>query len=309
MFLLSKSICIDRYCKLVVYQGLKLDLSSEFSEKVFSLPGAPESPFDSTHISLFENVPYLRRFRIGTNLYITSDHLPGPSRVFVEDFQAGVGDNIHVDTMLLNGHMVVCLRVDGTKPQTRFNGEGHYPILAGYDLLGESLYVAAVRLEHIWFFACVANGASKVTYTDEMGDIHTTYEFFVLALRHDPCDFRSPYPRAHEGAMDPTGPLFWQKFWPEKDLDYYEDERLTDDRLLESVLDGLSAQNHPAYDMDIDLDYSILDGMYKNSSCESDADYTSILDRMFETGGRKGDEVNSVLGGIYENSSCESDED
>jgi len=42
--------------------------------------------------------------------------------------------------------------------------------------------------------------------------------------------------------MDPTGPLFWLKFWPEKDLDYSKDTRLADDRILESFLDDLSSR-------------------------------------------------------------------
>lgn len=62
-----------------------------------------------------------------------------------------------------------------------------------------------------------------------------TDEFFVLALRHDPPP-RPSYPR---GALDPTGPVFWLRFWPVKDPDYYEDEggRLRDDRHLEAFLD------------------------------------------------------------------------
>ncbi len=74
-------------------------------------------------------------------------------------------------------------------------------------------------------------------YTDEVGETHTTTEFFVLSLRHDPSDVVPPYPRARKGAMDPTGPVSWLRFWPYKDPDYFEDARLVDDRLLESFLD------------------------------------------------------------------------
>ncbi len=41
--------------------------------------------------------------------------------------------------------------------------------------------------------------------------------------------------------MDPTGPVSWLRFWPEKDPEYYEDARLTDDHLLESFLDRFAA--------------------------------------------------------------------
>jgi len=142
--------------------------------------------------------------------------------------------------MLLNGRMVTCLSVDGQK--ARFDTTGHYPILAGYGKDGTSLYVAAIRLELLWYFTCVKDGASTATYTDEIGESHITHKFFVLALRYDPDSFTSPYPRAHKGAMDPTGPVFWLKFWPEKDVDYFEDDRLVDDRILESFLTEISAR-------------------------------------------------------------------
>ncbi len=41
--------------------------------------------------------------------------------------------------------------------------------------------------------------------------------------------------------MDPTGPVFWLRFWPEKDPEYFEDARLVDDHLLESFLDDFAA--------------------------------------------------------------------
>ncbi len=124
-----------------------------------------------------------------------------------------------------------------------FQGTGHYPILAGYDSDGEPLYVAAVRLDHLWHFTTVEDSASTAVYTDEVGETHTANNFFVLALRHDPSDFPPPYPRTRKGAMDPTGPVSWLRFWPEKDPEYFEDARLVDhDRLLESFLNGYAAQ-------------------------------------------------------------------
>lgn len=135
----------------------------------------------------------------------------------------------------------MCLRVYGRN--TCFHSTGHYPILAGCryfpTLRRALLYVAAVRSGDIWYFTHVQEGASSATYTDEVGDVQTTHDFFVLALRHNPSDMTPPYPRTRRGAMDPTGPVFWMKFWPERDPDYFEDSRLTDDRYLESFLDGL----------------------------------------------------------------------
>ncbi len=85
------------------------------------------------------------------------------------------------------------------------------------------------------------DGASTAVYSDEVGASRIADEFFVLALRHDPSDFPPPYPRARKGGMDPTGPVSWLRFWPEKDPEYFEDSPLVDDRLVESFLDEFSA--------------------------------------------------------------------
>ncbi len=143
--------------------------------------------------------------------------------------------------MLFDGHTVVCLSVVGQ--DLLFDATGHYPILAGYDDAGEPLYIAVVRVDLLWHFTTVRDGASIVFYSDEVGQTHMVENFFVLALRHDPCDSPAPYPRARKGAMDPTGPVSWLRFWPEKDPEYFEDARLVDhDRLLESFLNGYASQ-------------------------------------------------------------------
>ncbi len=64
-------------------------------------------------------------------------------------------------------------------------------------------------------------------------------EFFVLTLRHNPSDFPASHPRPRKGAMDPTDPVFWLRFWPEKDPEYFEDARLVDDGLLESFFERI----------------------------------------------------------------------
>jgi len=170
-----------------------------------------------------------------------SDYLPELPFTVVERGYHNLLDDFCVDTMLFDGHTMVCLHDDGWF--RNFNGTGHFPILAGYDPTGEALYIAAVRLDLLWHFTTVKEGASAAVYSDEIGETHTAEEFFVLGLRHDPSDFPPPYPRARKGAMDPTGPVFWLGFWPEKDPEYFEDARLVDhDRLLESFLDGFAAQ-------------------------------------------------------------------
>ncbi len=111
--------------------------------------------YDLTSIRLFENVPYLRRFKINGTYIITSfvksvlhcvahyctefvdisDYLPEPPPNTV--VKSGHQDSIEdftVDTMLLDGHTLVCLRVDGYDGP--FYSMGHYPVLAGYSPLG-----------------------------------------------------------------------------------------------------------------------------------------------------------------------------
>ncbi len=152
-------------------------------------------------------------------------------------------DNFSVDTMLLDAHSLVCLHVNAQ--ESCFDSTGHYPILAGYDpSTGEQCFVAAIRRDLLWHFTTVKDGTSTAVYSDEVGETYTAYNFFVLALRHNPSDLPAPYPRARKGAMDPTGPVFWLRSWPEKDPEYFEEARLTDDHLLESFLDEFAAERN-----------------------------------------------------------------
>ncbi len=113
-----------------------------------------------------------------------------------------------------------------------FNATGHYPILVGYDNSENAVYLAWIPATGD--FACITDDASTVTYVDHFGgDTHTTTEFCVLALRYDPCDV-IPHPsRAINGALDPTGPLFWLQLWPEKDPDYDELENRSKNSILQ----------------------------------------------------------------------------
>ncbi len=110
--------------------------------------------------------------------------------------------DIAVDTMVLDGNMVLWLHVKAQKWPSHITGEypilinydmtGHYPILAGYNQHGTALYIAAVKSEYIYYFTCVEGCARTARYTDITGDMHETDEFFVLALRHDPTDVTPP---------------------------------------------------------------------------------------------------------------------
>lgn len=278
-FYISQFIEIDRYCKKEVHNALRADTPainllnehSRFRDGTTALNGLHDLAF----IPHFRNVPYLRRYRINGEIFITSfvkfhlfngslnrntnvtinllwnyirDGLPEPPNALINNLGGRLLEDVSVDTMLLDGHTLVCLRFYGR--HMSFHSTGHYPIVAGYQNVSGlrliPLYVAAVRSGNdIWYFTCVVEGESSVPYIDEVGDAQTTHDFFVLALRHNPSDLAPPYPRARYGAMDPTGPVFWLKFWPERDPDYFDDDsRLADDGELESFLDGFRPRCH-----------------------------------------------------------------
>lgn len=143
--------------------------------------------------------------------------------------------------MVIDGNLVLWLCIGDL-----FVANGHYPILAGYDRFGNALYVAAVKIGFIYYFTCIEDGARRAKYTDEIGDTHETDNFLVLALRHDPSDLTPPYPCSTGGALDQTGPLYWLKFWPEKDPDYCAatDSAEADDGHLESVLNSYDGNSN-----------------------------------------------------------------
>ncbi|KLO09051.1 hypothetical protein SCHPADRAFT_1000526 [Schizopora paradoxa] len=253
-FYLAHSIGVDRYCKKMVHMSWGRSLANhQDSRKLFTLVNTHFRRIrkevavlhgidDIAYIPYFRNVPYLRRFRFRGTCSVTSDSLPEFLMNAMVCASGGTSEDIFVDTMVVDDKGIICLRVDGAK--FHFDETGHFPILAGYGAFGEPLYIASVRVGDIWHFTTVTNDAAEATYIDEVGDVHTVQTFFVLALRHDPTDLRPPHPRKRPGAMDPTGPFFWLKFWPKKDPDYFEDERLRDDRLLEPILDEFFTRFH-----------------------------------------------------------------
>ncbi len=218
--------------------------------------------YSRTRIPHFDNVPYLRRFRLGAEVFITSfvnlsrlysglsshslcsDSLPEPPHSLIASSANNSLSKFSVDSMVIDGDMVVWLDV-GAPLGWEFADEGHYPILAGYDERGAPLYVAAIKHKFVCYFTCVKNGTWTAKYTDEVGDTHESKEFFVLALCHDPSDLKPPYPRIPGGALDQTGPLCWLTFWPKKDPDYCaaSDSARLDDSHLEALLDSYDGKS------------------------------------------------------------------
>ncbi len=273
-FYIAQSVDIDRYCKNAVHEDLQDDTPaiemlvahSRSLNRIEVVNGLYELAF----IRLFENVPYLRRFRINGTHIVTS---------FVR-FNSTALCTIVLTPLLIatisrgrrmsswKADMEIFVTISPSTPcywmgthssvftlmfdQGSFSANRSFPLTAQATsrfwpvttTLTSPLYVAAVRLEFLWYFTTVKDGASTAVYSDELGEIHTAKKFFVLALRHNPSDLPAPYPRARKGAMDPTGPVFWLRFWPEKDPEYFEEARLTDDHLLESFLDEFAAERN-----------------------------------------------------------------
>ncbi|KLO09816.1 hypothetical protein SCHPADRAFT_943346 [Schizopora paradoxa] len=244
-FFIAHTVDIDRYHKHEMFENFKDDnsyiaiLNDRVRFQTFYID--PEGICSLTYIPQFRNAPYLRRFKIGSRYFITADGLPesDPQIVNIWDRILSLQD-VTIDKMPLDGQILTCLRVDQESPA--FDCTGHYPILAGVDFeTGEELYIAAVRREvdSVWYFSTIKDGASSVTYTDEIGKEHIARSFFVLALRHDPIDLPLQDVRRRTGAKDPTGPVYWVEIWPREDTQYSSGARLREDRLLESLLSDL----------------------------------------------------------------------
>jgi len=232
IFFLASYIGINRYNKLAMANEHGLCLSSQIVNDVRNIA----EPSKHATLALFDNAPYLRRYRVNGRLFVTSVQLPEPPNMLLKNT---VLRDFAVDTMVLTGNTVVWLPIDGR--QAPFDITGHYPILAGYEESHKPLYVAAVKIDHDYYFTVVEDGASTVRYSDEVDGRRETHEFLVLGLRYDPSDLTPPYPHASAGAMDATGPLRWLKFWPEKDADYCaaSDSAKEDDSNLKSFLNSL----------------------------------------------------------------------
>ncbi len=154
--------------------------------------------------------------------------------MLIEDFTKNALRAFSIDTMLLEVDTVLWLRIAGSN--SPFDTTGHYPILAGFSQRGEPIYVAAAKVHHTYYFTCVEDGASAMTrWERSIKQESFSLSLFVTIVT-------PPYPRTPTGAMDPTGPLHWLKFWPERDPDYaaLTDSAWNDDIHLKSLLNSFS---------------------------------------------------------------------
>ncbi len=131
-----------------------------------------------------------------------------------------------------------------------FDVTGHHPVLAGLDPTGEPLYIAINDHpgHHFHIFTCIKDGASHAAFINEDGEMEIIHHFHILVLRHDPID-SSPI-STPEGAMDPTGPVFWLNYWPKKDPSLPHDLKLTE---IEDELDCIFKVNPRQVNSDLEV--------------------------------------------------------
>ncbi|KLO06232.1 hypothetical protein SCHPADRAFT_696213 [Schizopora paradoxa] len=256
-FFIAQSFDIDCYTKAAIKEEVRNDNREVETRKLhllnthsmlYSPVKVLNGLYNLAYLPLLDHTPFLRRFNSGGKMHISLESLPGLSDGVIHSRSDILGE-MTVDTMLIDKHSLIFLRCRFGALSEPFEVTGHFPLLAGYDdKTGKALYVALVHWpgEEVdrWYLTCVEDGAILARYIDEVGEEKPTEEFFVLALRHDPSDIVPPYPQTHKGAMDPTGPLHWLPFWPKKDPEYFEDERLRKaDEALESILVGIQKEN------------------------------------------------------------------
>ncbi len=94
------------------------------------------------------------------------------------------------------GSLVFWLGVHGAEHP--FDSTGHFPVLAGYDTSGREIFVARAFLSDNgragYSYSYVCDGARSMSIIGEDGKRRTTSQFYVLVLRHDPCDVRMKIP-------------------------------------------------------------------------------------------------------------------
>lgn len=88
-----------------------------------------------------------------------------------------------------------------------FDSKGHFPVLAGYDTSGRELYIARSWDGESAYYTYVSDGDMCISFIRDDGKWTTASRFFVLVLKHDPCDVGVP--EIPEGAKFQTGPVYW----------------------------------------------------------------------------------------------------
>ncbi|KLO08988.1 hypothetical protein SCHPADRAFT_586305 [Schizopora paradoxa] len=123
---------------------------------------------------------------------------------------AGEGENMHKnDTLCLYESLQDSLWLQVFGDERPFVSKGHFPVLAGYDLSGRELYIARAwdgeTPYHMYTY--VSNGESSISFINDDGKWITTSRFFVLVLKHDPCDVGVPV--IPDNAKFQTGSVYW----------------------------------------------------------------------------------------------------
>jgi len=132
------------------------------------------------------------------------DRLPVSGRSDLDDDYRFGEESAHLhedDTFKLCCSSKVCLWLQVNGNEHPFDAAGHFPVLAGYNILGKELFVAR---NHFSDYTHIPDGARSVWNHACRAALH---RFEVLVLRHDPCDVGPQMiPR---GAKFQTGPVYW----------------------------------------------------------------------------------------------------
>lgn len=223
--LIARYISISRYCKIAMWHAVEdipqplfsylrlqvQELSNHFGKMIEESERVISDRFFSDR--------YLVRLRINKELYDIYYLTVEIHALFDSMLKMSMCQDIAVDVLVIDRNMALCHRLTGGRP---YDETGHYPILAGFDPSGKPLYVAQhVHPQH-FFVTCIANGDSVAQTKKAKGKLTGITEFSVLCLRFDPSDIQEHYPTssAPNDAMDPTGPLHWLQFWPNKDPEF-----------------------------------------------------------------------------------------
>ncbi|KLO08855.1 hypothetical protein SCHPADRAFT_981278 [Schizopora paradoxa] len=213
-FLIRKFCSLSRYCKLALC--LENTLSSRPCLGPLSLGEIGIQIDRPTKSSLKPKREYFIRLTVdGICRFVTrSCDFRSPSQLVEINIQRWYGSNICADVLICDHCDLVDIKVGAIE---HFDATGHFPILMGFDESNRALYFANVDD----FEACVVEGSTSAVFTNNKSvkETKTCLEFNVRALRFDPSDANNTVSSRRDirGAMDPTGPLHWRRFWPTKD--------------------------------------------------------------------------------------------
>ncbi|KLO06570.1 hypothetical protein SCHPADRAFT_910260 [Schizopora paradoxa] len=200
-------------------------------------------------LPLFDNVPYLRRYRIidTGKILITSDNLPEPSTSLVKNFAENTLHEFTVDTLPLSSSDSLWLYVDGRNASFDANKppfkSHHYMLFLADDPKekgkeNKPSYIAAVKVASTYHFTHAASGSSSVKYTNDVGTECESQEFLVLMERR--------YQDVHGDDLALNVVERWFSFWPVKDPLYsaLTESANIDDEHLEALLKSFRREGH-----------------------------------------------------------------